>query len=155
MIKTNVMRILDKEKISYKTYDYSSLMLTNGLEIALKLNEDPNHVFKTLVTIGKSKNYYIFMVNVASELDLKKCAEVVNEKNIEMIPLKELFPLTGYVHGGCSFLGLKKNYKVTIDSSILNYNTIIFSAGKIGYQVEITIKDLLKFSNIQLKDIKM
>jgi len=155
MIKTNVMRILDKEKISYKTYDYSSLMLTNGLEIALKLNEDPNHVFKTLVTIGKSKNYYIFMVNVANELDLKKCAEVVNEKNIEMIPLKELFPLTGYVHGGCSFLGLKKNYKVTIDSSILNYNTIIFSAGKIGYQVEITIKDLLKFSNIQLKDIKM
>lgn len=155
MIKTNVMRILDKEKISYKTYDYSSLMLTNGLEIALKLNEDPNHVFKTLVTIGKSKNYYIFMVNVASELDLKKCAEVVNEKNIEMIPLKELFPLTGYVHGGCSFLGLKKNYKVTIDSSILNYNTIIFSAGKIGYQIEITIKDLLKFSNIQLKDIKM
>jgi len=155
MIKTNVMRILDKEKISYKTYDYSSLMLTNGLEIALKLNEDPNHVFKTLVTIGKSKNYYIFMVNVASELDLKKCAEVVNEKNIEMIPLKELFPLTGYVHGGCSFLGLKKNYKVTIDSSILNYNTIIFSAGKIGYQVEITIKDLLNFNNIQLKDIKM
>ena len=155
MIKTNVMRILDKEKISYKTYDYSSLMLTNGLEIALKLNEDPNHVFKTLVTIGKSKNYYIFMVNVANELDLKKCAEVVNEKNIEMIPLKELFPLTGYVHGGCSFLGLKKNYKVTIDSSILNYNTIIFSAGKIGYQVEITIKDLLNFNNIQLKDIKM
>ena len=100
MIKTNVMRILDKNKIEYKVHDYSSYGFTNGEEIAKFLNQDPKNVFKTLITRGKSKEYYVFMIPVDKELDLKKCASSVNEKSIEMIHQKELFSLTGYIHGG-------------------------------------------------------
>lgn len=142
MIKTNVMRILDKNKIEYKVHDYSSYGFTNGEEIAKFLNQDPKNVFKTLITRGKSKEYYVFMIPVDKELDLKKCALSVNEKSIEMIHQKELFPLTGYIHGGCSPLGMKKEFKTVIDESILNIDIIYFSAGKVGYQIEMN-KDLL------------
>ena len=150
MIKTNVMRILDKNKIEYKVHDYSKYGFTSGEEIAKFLNQDPKNVFKTLVTRSKSKEYYVFMIPVNKELDLKKCALSVNEKSIEMIHQKELLPLTGYIHGGCSPLGMKKEFKTVIDESLLNINTIYFSAGKVGYQIEMD-KDLL--SNVLKYDL--
>ena len=112
--------------------------------VANVLNKDPNKVFKTLVTVSKSKQNYVFMIPVHKELDLKKCAQSVNEKSIEMIHQKELLPLTGYVHGGCSPIGLKKPFKIVIDDSAKNFKEIIFSGGKIGYQVEVELNDLEK-----------
>lgn len=109
MIKTNVMRILDKNKIEYEVFDYVKEGYTNGEDVAKFLKQDPAFVFKTLVTVAKSKEHYVFMIPVNKELDLKKCALSVDEKNIEMIHQKELLPLTGYIHGGCSPLGMKKN----------------------------------------------
>ena len=110
-------------------------------------------VFKTLVTVGKSKQYYVFMVPVAKELDLKKAAHSVNEKSVEMIHLKELLPLTGYVHGGCSPIGMKKSFITVIDESAKNFETVIFSAGKIGYQVELAPSDLEKIIRLSYCDI--
>lgn len=111
MEKTNVMRILEQKKIKYNEYFYGDTDAISGVDVARVLNEDPNKVFKTLVTVSKSKQNYVFMVPVHKELDLKKCAQSVNEKSIEMIPQKELLPLTGYVHGGCSPIGLKNHLK--------------------------------------------
>lgn len=143
-VKTNVMRLFDKHKLNYRTYDYSAKPVTNGEEIAAALGQNPQQVFKTLVTVGKTKNHYVFMLPVCAELDLKQAAAAVGEKNIEMIKQKELFPLTGYVHGGCSPLGMKKQFIVRIEESALSFPTIIFSAGKIGYQVEISLAELQK-----------
>ena len=153
MEKTNVMRILDSKKISYKEYYYGDTEAISGVEVAAALNEDPNIVFKTLVTISKSKNYYVFMIPVEKELDLKKCASSVNEKSVEMIPQKELLPLTGYIHGGCSPIGMKKQFKTVIDESCNNYSSIIFSGGKIGYQVEVELNDLSKVINYKTNNI--
>lgn len=144
MIKTNAMRILDKNKIVYKTYVYDASKAISGIEVAKSLNQNPDVVFKTLVTVAKSKIHYVFLIPVAKELDLKKAAVSVNEKAIEMLKQKDLFNLTGYVHGGCSPLGMKKYFDTVIDISAQNYQTIIFSAGKIGYQIETTLKDLSK-----------
>ena len=151
--KTNVMRILDSKKITYKTYDYSKTDAISGIEVANILNQNEKEVFKTLVTIGKSKQHYIFMIPVAEELDLKKAAQATNEKSIEMIPSKELLPLTGYIHGGCSPIGLKKNFPILIDDSIKNLDHIIFSAGKIGYQVDLKIDDLNKVIQYKTEQI--
>lgn len=153
MEKTNVMRILDQKKIRYKEYYYGNTNAISGVEVAKALNEDESKVFKTLVTIAKSKKNYVFMIPVAKELDLKKCAKSVNEKSIEMIPQKDLLPLTGYVHGGCSPIGLKKPFKVVIDSSAQNFDKIIFSGGKIGYQVEVELKELKKVIDCKFDDI--
>jgi Cys-tRNA(Pro)/Cys-tRNA(Cys) deacylase len=153
MLKTNVMRILDKEKIEYEVLDYTSQNLTNGEEIAAFLGESPLQVFKTLVTIGKSKEHYVFIINVSSELDLKKCAIASNEKNIELIHQKELLPLTGYIHGGCSPLGMKKQFKTFIDSSCYNFDHIFISGGKVGYQIKIDPKQLIKIANISVCDL--
>lgn len=153
MEKTNVMRLLDQKKIKYISYYYTDTDAISGLDVAKVLNQNPNQVFKTLVTIGNSKNNYVFLVPVNKELDLKKAAKNVNEKNIEMIKSKELLPLTGYIHGGCSPIGMKKQFKVTIDESANNYETIIFSGGKIGYQVEIALNDLNKIINFKMADI--
>ena len=153
MEKTNVMRILDSKKISYKEYYYGDTDAISGVEVAAALNEDSNIVFKTLVTVSKSKNYYVFMIPVEKELDLKKCATSVNEKSIEMIPQKELLPLTGYIHGGCSPIGMKKQFKTVIDESCNNYSSIIFSGGKIGYQVEVELNDLSKVINYKTYNI--
>ncbi len=123
------------------------------MEVADILHEDKNKVFKTLVTVAKSKQHYIFMIPVANELDLKKCAASVNEKSIEMIPQKELLPLTGYVHGGCSPIGLKKPFQTIIDLSAKNLDTILFSGGKVGYQVEMELADLKKVINYTFYDV--
>ncbi len=152
MEKTNVMRILDQKKIDYKDYFYGSEAIS-GVEVAKVLNQDEKHVYKTLVTVSKSKKYYVFMIPVAEELDLKKCAKAVGEKSIEMIPQKELLPLTGYVHGGCSPIGMKKLFKTTINDTANNQDTIIFSAGRIGYQVELNPKDLEKVISLFYYDI--
>lgn len=151
--KTNVMRILDKMKISYLSHCYAETSAISGTEVAAVLNQDPKRVFKTLVTLGKSKNYYVFVVPVAEELNLKKAAQSVHEKSIEMVKAKELLPLTGYVHGGCSPIGMKKAFATTIDASAANFETIIFSAGKIGYQVEISLSALKKVLHFNLADI--
>ncbi len=153
MEKTNVMRILDQKKINYKEYFYGDTEAISGVEVANVLNQDEKHVYKTLVTVSKSKKYYVFMIPVAEELDLKKCAKSVNEKSIDMIPQKELLPLTGYIHGGCSPIGMKKQFKTVIHNTALEQDTIIFSGGKIGYQVELNPKDLEKVVNLTYFDI--
>ena len=153
MDKTNVMRILQQKKIEFKEYFYGNTNATNWVEIARILNEDENIVFKTLVTIWKSWQHYVFMVPVAKELDLKKCATIVNEKYVEMIPQKELLPLTGYIHGWCSPIGMKRQFPTIIYSSAEKLESIIFSGGKVWYQVEISVKDLPKVVNFKFGDI--
>ena len=151
--KTNVMRILDQKKIEYKEHTYLNTGAIGGQEVAEALGEDANRVFKTLVTVGKTGNHYVFLVPVNKELNLKKAAKAVNEKKIEMIKSKELLPLTGYIHGGCSPIGMKKFFKTTIHSTAENYDTIMFSAGKIGYQVEASLNSLKKVIRFDLEDI--
>lgn len=151
--KTNVMRILDKTKVEYKSHSYADTNAISGIDVANVLKQNPDHVFKTLVTVGKTKNYYVFLVPVAEELDLKKAAESVNEKAIEMLKSKDLLPLTGYIHGGCSPIGMKKSFTTTIDESATRFETIIFSAGKIGYQVELSIEELKKALKFSFADI--
>lgn len=151
--KTNVMRILEQKKIKYNSYSYVSTQAISGMEVATALNQDPNCVFKTLVTVGTSRNNYVFLVPVNKELNLKKAAKSVNEKKVEMIKSKELLPLTGYIHGGCSPIGMKKQFKTVINSTAQNFEKIIFSAGKIGYQVEMSLENLQKVINFTLADI--
>ena len=151
--KTNVMRILDQKKVKYNSYNYLKTGAISGMEVAKALDENPNLTFKTLVTVGKTNNHYVFLVPVNKELDLKKAAKAVNEKNIEMVKSKELLALTGYIHGGCSPVGMKKSFKTVIDNTAKNYDKLIFSGGKIGYQVETTLDELKKVINFDLKDI--
>lgn len=151
--KTNVMRFLDAHHIPYHEYCYIGTGAVSGIDVANVLGQNPNQVFKSLVTVSKEKRHYVFLVPVAKELDLKKCAKAVSEKNIEMIPQKDLLGLTGYVHGGCSPIGLKKEFPVVIDSSAEQFETIIFSAGKIGYQVEVALEDLKQVIPYRMADI--
>ncbi len=153
--KTNVMRMLDKAKVIYNHYSYIESGAISGSDVAKVLNQNPNRVFKTLVTVAKSGNHYVFLIPVDRELDLKKAAISVNEKSVEMLKSKDLLPLTGYIHGGCSPIGMKKFFKTVIDSSAKNFDMIIFSAGKIGYQVELSLVDLKKFIDFDLYDIKV
>lgn len=154
-VKTNVMRILEKQKIPYKHYCYEGTGAVNGVEVAAALNEDANRVFKTLVTVSKSRHYYVFMIPVAEELNLKKAAAAVKEKDVEMLKQKELLPLTGYIHGGCSPIGMKKQFPTVVHASAQDYATIIYSAGKVGYQVETSLADLQKVINCATADIIM
>ncbi len=151
--KTNVMRLLDQKKIEYIIHDYSNTDAIAGGDVALVLGENPECVFKTLVTIGKSKQYYVFLVPVNMELNLKKAANAVGEKNIEMIKSKDLLSLTGYIHGGCSPIGMKKFFTTTIHETARNYDKIFFSAGKIGFQVEIAVSDIEKIIKYKFCDI--
>ena len=151
--KTNVMRMLDKAKVKYNHYSYADTDAISGTEVAAVLGQDPKRVFKTLVTVAKSGNHYVFVIPVEKELDLKKAAHAVNEKSVEMLKSKDLLPLTGYIHGGCSPIGMKKFFKTTIDSSAPDFETIIFSAGKIGYQVEVSLNDLQKIIRFELHEI--
>ena len=151
--KTNVMRILEQHKIDYKSYTYDCEEAISGMEVAKVLNEEPEQVYKTLVTVGASKQNYVFVVPVCSELNLKKAAKAVGEKSIEMIKSKELLPLTGYIHGGCSPIGMKKFFTTVIDETAILWDTIIFSGGKIGYQVELSLDDLKKIIEFTLQDI--
>ena len=152
--KTNVMRLLEQKKIPYKSYCYVETGSTNGVEIAEILGENPNQVFKTLVTVGgKTKKNFVFVIPVNRELNLKKAAEAVGEKSIEMIKSKELLPLTGYIHGGCSPIGMKKFFTTTLDSSAKEFETIFFSAGKVGYQVEVKLEDLKKMIRFEVAEL--
>ena len=153
IIKTNAMRILEQKKINYQVHTYSDSEAISGMEVASVLNQDPNVVFKTLVTVGQSKINYVFVVPVNTELDLKKAAKAVNEKSIMMVKSKELLGLTGYIHGGCSPIGMKKQFKTIFHNSASNYSTIIFSGGKIGYQIEININDLNSIFKYELNYI--
>ena len=151
--KTNAMRELEQKKIVFKTHSYVNTSAISGMEVASVLNEDPNYVFKTLVTIGKSGNHFVFLVPVNRELNLKKAAKTVVEKSISMVKQAELLPLTGYIHGGCSPVGMKKLFKTVIDESASSYDKIIFSGGKIGYQIETTLSELKKAIPFILGDI--
>lgn len=151
--KTNVMRLLEQKKIPYQSYTYDTQTAISGMEVASILGQNPNQVFKTLVTVGASKRNYVFVVPVCGELNLKKAAKAVGEKSIEMIKSKELLPLTGYVHGGCSPIGMKKLFTTVVHESANVCDTIIFSGGKIGYQVEVTTEDLAKIIPFTMQDI--
>lgn len=151
--KTNVMRVLDSKKIKYEEHFYGDTEAISGVDVAEALGQQIEKVFKTLVTTGKTGNHYVFMVPVAEELDLKKAAKAVGEKSIEMLKSKDLLGLTGYVHGGCSPIGMKKFFKTTIHKTATEYDTIIFSGGKIGFQVELSFEDLKKVINISTEDI--
>lgn len=151
--KTNVMRIFEQKKAEYKSHSYADTDAISGKEVAEALGENPDRVFKTLVTQGASKAYFVFMIPVLKELDLKKAAKAVGEKSIAMIKAKDLLPLTGYVHGGCSPVGMKKQFKTTIHETAEGFDTIYFSAGKIGYQVQTSLEELSKIIPFELRDI--
>ena len=152
--KTNVMRILEQKKIPYTMHDYTESGAIAGEDVARVLGENPDEVFKTLVTVGKSKQNYVFLVPVNKELNLKKAASAVGEKSIEMIKSKDLLGLTGYVHGGCSPIGMKKVFPTVVDISAENMENILFSGGKIGFQVELKTEDFKKIINFRFADIK-
>lgn len=151
--KTNVMRVLDGKKISYEAHLYEPDPTLTGEEIARILGEDAARVFKTLVTVGKSGEHFVFVVPVKCGLDLKKAAKVCGQKSVEMIKQKELLPLTGYVHGGCSPIGMKKPFKTFIHETAPTYDRIFVSAGKVGFQIEIAPGDLIAVTGCTAADI--
>lgn len=151
--KTNVMRILEQKKISYQPHFYGDTGAVSGTETARVLGEDPARVFKTLVTEGKTGQHYVFVIPVEKELDLKKAARAVGEKSVSMLKAKELLPLTGYIHGGCSPIGMKKFFPTTIDRKAEGMDTFYFSGGKIGVQIEMAPKDLRKVIVYQMADL--
>ena len=153
MEKTNVMRVLDSKKIHYASHTYEEDSNLTGEQIAGILGEDPACVFKTLVTQGKTGVYYVFVVPVAAELDLKKAAKVVGEKQVSMIKQKDLLPLTGYIHGGCSPIGMKKRFRTIIHDTANSFERIYVSAGKVGYQIELSPKDLMDVVGCEVADI--
>ena len=151
--KTNVMRVLDAKKITYDSHAYDADPSLSGEQIAGILGEKPEKVFKTLVTQGKSGQYYVFVVPVISELDLKKAASVSGEKSVAMIKQKDLLPLTGYVHGGCSPIGMKKQFKTFIHITAPEFDKVFVSAGKVGHQVELSPNDLISVVGCEIADI--
>ena len=151
--KTNVMRVLDGKKMSYESHSYEPDATMSGEEIAGILGEDPEKVFKTLVTQGKSGAYYVFVVPVGAELDLKKAAKASGEKSVGMIKQKELLPLTGYVHGGCSPIGMKKQFPTFIHETAAGFDKVFVSAGKVGFQIELAPSDLIGTVGCKVADI--
>lgn len=147
-VKTNAMRILDKHKINYELMTYEAGDAIDGVSVANKIGRHPEEVFKTLVTRGSSKEIYVFVIPVAKELDLKKAAKVVKEKKIEMIAVSEINKLTGYIRGGCSPVGMKKNYQTVIHESAKKLPSFIVSGGKIGLQMELNPQDLSKVISV-------
>ena len=153
--KTNVMRLLDQRKVPYTphAYPHGDGEAPDGVTVARSLGLDPDRVFKTLVTRGASGGYYVFDIPVAATLDLKKAARAVGEKSVAMLPSKELLPLTGYVHGGCSPVGMKKPFPTVFHRSALDQETILVSAGKIGFQVEVRPGDLIALVGAKAEDV--
>ena len=151
--KTNVMRLLEQKKVPYVHYTYESEGAISGVEVAALLQQNPAQVFKTLVTTGRSGAHYVFVIPVGAGLELKKAAKAVGEKSLEMLKQKDLLPLTGYVHGGCSPIGMKKAFRTTIDTTAQNFDSIIFSGGRIGLQVQVTLADLARLVRFQLANI--
>jgi Cys-tRNA(Pro)/Cys-tRNA(Cys) deacylase len=153
-LKTNAMRILDKAGISYNTYTYDhSDGLIDGISVAEKMGQPIEQVYKTLVTKGTSRDYYVFVIPVADELNLKAAAKSVGEKAVEMIKVADINKVTGYVRGGCSPIGMKKEYKTVLDSSCKMLSTFIVSAGKIGHQIELAPKDLIDLIHCKTESI--
>lgn len=152
-VKTNALRMLDKIKAEYKCYHYTPDATLTGAQIAAVLEQNPKQVFKTLVTIGKSRRCYVFMLPVERELDLKKAAAAAGEKALEMVKQKELLSLTGYIHGGCSPIGMKKVFPLIVHNSAAEFATLIFSAGRVGTQVETSLDNLQKLVPYKLADI--
>jgi Cys-tRNA(Pro)/Cys-tRNA(Cys) deacylase len=153
-LKTNAMRILDKAGISYNTYTYDhSDGLIDGVSVAEKMGQPIEQVYKTLVTKGTSRDYYVFVIPVADELNLKAAAKSVGEKAVEMIKVADINKVTGYVRGGCSPIGMKKEYKTVLDSSCIMLSTFIVSAGKIGHQIELAPKDLIDLIHCKTESI--
>ena len=151
--KTNAMRIIETNKIEYNLYTYEANGDFDGCSVAKKIEKSPEQVFKTLVTVSPSKKYYVFVIPVLNELDLKSCAATVGEKSVEMIPVKDINKVTGYIRGGCSPIGMKKQYETVIDESCKQYDKIVFSAGKIGYQVELCPDKLIELTNAKISKI--
>lgn len=155
MDKTNAMRILDSKKIKYNTYEYphEDGVAVDGETVAKLLGQNPEMVFKTLVLVGSDKKNYVAAVPVLAELDLKKCAKEFNVKSLEMIHVKDINQITGYIRGGCSPIGMKKVFPTIVDESALSYDNIIFSGGKIGLQIEMNPNDLCKVIRVGFKNI--
>ena len=156
--KTNAMRILDRAKIKYEmhTYPHTKGEAVDGMNVAKLTGQDPVKVYKTLVTRGASnpsKNFYVFVIPVAKELDLKKAAKAVGEKSVEMIHVKEINGITGYIRGGCSPVGMKKQFKTTFHEDVNALDTVVFSGGKIGLQIEAAPADIIRLINGQTADI--
>ncbi|AIE61626.1 Cys-tRNA(Pro) deacylase [Bacillus methanolicus] len=153
--KTNAMRILDAKKIDYQisTYENKDGKI-DGVSVAEKINKDPRQVFKTLVAQGTSKEVYVFIIPVAEELDLKKAAKAAGEKKVDLVPVKDIQKLTGYIRGGCSPIGMKKHYKTFLEATASEWETIVVSAGKIGVQMELAVDDLLTVTEGTLADLK-
>ncbi|CAK7024030.1 MAG: Cys-tRNA(Pro)/Cys-tRNA(Cys) deacylase YbaK [Desulfovibrio sp.] len=153
-VKTNAMRMLDRAGIAYKTHSYEAADgAVDGVTAAKKLGVAPEKVFKTLVTQGADRQYFVFVIPVERELDLKKAARAVGEKNVEMIHVKDLNKVTGYIRGGCSPIGMKKAYGTVIDRSCEAFSEILVSAGKIGQQIELAPKDLADAAKAQIADL--
>lgn len=152
-IKTNAMRILEKANIPFSAHTYEPNGEIDGVSVAHKLGQDEARVFKTLVTQGSSRNYFVFVIPVAKELSLKAAARAVGEKSVDMIPVKSINQVTGYIRGGCSPIGMKKQYTTVLDASALDQDTIIFSGGKIGFQIEMAPRDLLQLIAATTADI--
>ena len=150
--KTNAMRQLDRKKAAYTVHSYDGGALS-GTEVASALGKDPGRCFKTLVTVGKTGGHYVFMIPVAAELDLRKAASAAGEKSVAMLPQKELLPLTGYIHGGCSPIGMKKPFPTVLHESAADCESIYVSAGKIGYQVQLSPGDLQKMLPLKCCDV--
>ena len=151
--RTNVMRLLEQKKLAYTPHCYANTEAISGVEVAKVLGQNPERTFKTLVTVAASKKNYVFVIPVDKELDLKKAAKSVGEKSIEMLKSKDLLPLTGYIHGGCSPIGMKKLFTTTVHETAKDFETIMFSAGKIGYQVEMAVTDLEKIVPVKYADV--
>ena len=150
--KTNAMRILDAKKIKYNHFEYDSNE-TEGTKVAALLGQDERRVFKTLVTVSSKGNYYVFIIPVAETLDLKRAAAAVGEKSIAMIKQKELLPLTGYIHGGCSPVGMKKLFPTMIHETAEDFETIFVSAGQVGHQIEVAPSALLPLVRAKIGSI--
>ncbi len=147
------MRLLEQKKIPFHSYTYESEQAITGLEVAERLGQNPEQVFKTLVTTGKSGTHYVFVIPVGAGLDLRKAAKAVGEKSLEMLKQKDLLPLTGYVHGGCSPIGMKKAFRTVIDASVQQFESLIFSGGRIGLQVELSLADLARVVRFETADV--
>lgn len=152
-IKTNAMRILEREKIPFTHYTYECDEFVDGLQIADQLSLPYEKVYKTLVTQGNSKEYFVFVIPVAEELDLKKAAKSVGEKSVSMIHVKDINGITGYIRGGCTAIGMKKQYVTRLDESAKGRETIIVSGGRIGSQIELAPEDLLRACKGEYGDI--
>ena len=151
--KTNAMRILESLKIPYTHHTYECEEFVDGLQIADKLSLPYEQVYKTLVTVSNSKNYFVFVIPIAAELDLKKAAKSVGEKSVEMIHVKDINAITGYIRGGCTAIGMKKQYVTRIDASAQNLPTMVVRGGHLGTQLELKPEDLRKAANAEFADI--